>query len=360
LNGAAADPDLRASPVPQAGRVAPGPAPQQAADAAGSLMPTSLYGFIWRESANGQIRLCLLTLVVVPLSTLPLELQRRIVDDALGSQNVRYLLMLAAAYLAAILLQGGLKYILNVYRGRVVEIVIRRLRQTIYEASLYLSAQADATPDEEVDKGGLVSMVAAEAEEVGGFVGDSISIPLLQGGTVLVVFLYLLWVQPVIASLAVIIYFPQVFVVRQGQGLINRFARTHAKLLRKMGDHIVVVGPAAKPGVDPIRRFLRLANRAFDTRIVIYRTKFFLTFFGNFLDALGPLIVLLVGGWLVIHGRTEVSTLVVFISGFQKVADPWDQLINFYRSAANADIKYRLIVDTLMPRKREPVLAGPA
>ena len=54
-----------------------------------------------------------------------------------------------------------------------------------------------------------------------------------------------------------------------------------------------------------------------------------------------------VGGWYVIHGQTSVSTLVVFISGFQRIADPWDQLINFYRTAQIAQTKYRLFARTL-------------
>jgi len=58
-------------------------------------------------------------------------------------------------------------------------------------------------------------------------------------------------------------------------------------------------------------------------------------------------IYLVLGGWLVIQGRTEVSTLVVFISGFQKIADPWDQLVNFYRSASNARIAYNVMAETL-------------
>ena len=308
-------------------------------------MPTSLYAFIWRESKRSQIWLCLLTLVVVPLSMAPLELQRRIVDDALDSRSVMALLPLAGVYLVVLLVQGGLKYVLNVYRGRVIETIVRRLRELIYAGSL--EQHVAEMPLLEVQRGGLVSMVAAEAEDVGGFVGESLSIPLLQGGTVVAVLGYLVWVQPLIAGLAVALYLPQLFVVRWGQQHINRAARTHAKLLRKLGDHIVIIGPASAPGADPLRRFMRIAGRAFDTRIAIYRLKFFLTFFGNFLDALGPLVVLVFGGWLVIEGRTEVSTLVVFISGVQKVADPWDQLISFYRVAANAGVKYQLIIDSI-------------
>ena len=90
-----------------------------------------------------------------------------------------------------------------------------------------------------------------------------------------------------------------------------------------------------------------IAASARRARVKIYRVKFALTALGNFVDAIGPLIVLSVGGWLVLQGKTEVGTLVVFISGFQKIAEPWDQLLTFYRTTSNARVKYKLIADAM-------------
>ena len=46
-------------------------------------MPPTLYAYIWQNSRRGQIVLCVLTALVSFLTAVPLELQRRIVDDAL-------------------------------------------------------------------------------------------------------------------------------------------------------------------------------------------------------------------------------------------------------------------------------------
>ncbi len=319
-------------------------------------MPRSLFAFIWQISRRQQILLCLLTVVVSLLTMVPLELQRRIVDDAIHAANPGYLVMLSLIYLGVLLLQGGLKYGLNVYRGTLVEKVTRFLRQTIYQgtqAATPLGAPAAAPVS--VQKGAVVSMVATEAEELAGFVGDSLSFPLMQGGTALSAMGYLFWIEPRIAAFAALLYLPQLLVVPYGQRKINRWAAAHARLLRKMGDAIVQTGAdrAGKPKYQ--RRFLKLMDGAFRTRVNIYRVKFFLTFFGNFLDAAAPLIVLSIGGWLVIQGRVEVSTLVVFITGFQKVADPWDQLLTFYRTASNASVKYHLIADAVPSGVARPV-----
>lgn len=311
-------------------------------------MPASLYGFIWKVSRRDQLLLCAITLVVAGMSMAPLELQRRIVNDAIDNRDIRSMLLLCGLYLAVLLLQGGLKYWLNVARGILVERVALYLRRRIFKHMVDRPAHK-AGAGQRIDRGAVVSMTSAEVEEVAGFVGDSISMPLLQAGTAFGTLGYLFWVQPEIAVFALALFLPQMFMVPLGQRRINRWAAIHARLLRKLGVVIVTGDDSRLTPLHSERRFNRLAEGARATRVLIYRVKFALTFLGNFIDAIGPLIVLTVGGWLVVQGKTEVGTLVVFISGFQKVADPWDQLLTFYRTTSNARTKFRLIVDTLPP-----------
>lgn len=307
-------------------------------------MPKSLYAYIWQVSRRQQIWLVILTLIIAGLTMLPLELQRRMVDDAIHNADISFLLTLASAYLALILLQGSLKYLLNVYRGRLVEQVVRRLRQTLFRELVVPPADGKAT---NIDKGAIVSMTSSEVEEVAGFVGDAFSFPVMQGGTAIATLGYLFWIEPKIAVFAFVLYLPQMLVVPLGQKRINRWAAIHARLARKMGSVIVHAEDGKLTRHHLGTRFKRLADGAYQTRIRIYRVKFFLTFFGNFIDAFGPLTVLTLGGWLVITGQAEVSTLVVFITGFQKVADPWDQMLTFYRTTSNARTKYRLLTEAL-------------
>jgi ABC-type multidrug transport system fused ATPase/permease subunit len=268
------------------------------------------------------------------------------VNDAIHDQDLHYMLLLCGLYLVVLLVQGGLKYLLNVYRGSLVERIALQLRGRIFDVLV------NAPPEKRensaaIDKGAIVSMTSAEVEEVAGFVGDSISFPLLQAGTAFGTLGYLFWVQPQIAAFALALFVPQIVIVPMGQRRINRWAAIHVRLLRKLGG-VIVSGEKSTLGRKHLeRRFAKLSQGALATRVLVYRVKFFLTFLGNFIDALGPLIVLSVGGWLVLNGKAEVGTLVVFISGFQKVAEPWDQLLTFYRTTSNARIKYRLIVDTL-------------
>ena len=317
------------------------------APATAPAMPKFVYAYIWRVSGRQQVILCLLTGAVIALSAAPLELQRRITDDAFGAKDIRLLALYCGLYLALIIVQGVAKYILNVTRGRTVEIVSRKLRLQIFDYLTTMAAKEHSSEATLVSRGATVSMISAEAEDLAGFVGDSTSMPLLQGGTALVIFGYLLWLNPLIAGFAALLYLPQVFIVPATQRGINRNSVTYAKVLRKVGNKIVALDKATSKDGKSGGHFKRLVNQSFDLRIRIYRMKFFLTALGNFLDALGPLIVFAIGGWLVIKGSIPVSTIVVFISGVQKVSDPWDQLITFYRTASNTQAKYELIRKTL-------------
>ncbi|SMF35915.1 hypothetical protein SAMN06265365_11225 [Tistlia consotensis] len=327
------------------------------------MRPASLYRYIWQTTRRRQVLILLLTGLIVPLAMVPLEVQRRIVDRAIVKGDLGELALLAGAYLSVILVQGGLKYVLNQHKGRVLEDVARDLRRRLLidcaprpESDGPSTAGpppdtlvVDGAGDSPVDEGTIVSVLAAEAEDVAGFASESLSVPLLQSGTILVVAGYLLWVQPLIAVLAMLIYLPQGIVVPRVQHAINRLARARTNLVRRLGHEAAahwIEAPEAGRSTHA-ERALRLIEQIYATRIRIYLRKYFLTFLGNFLDALGPIVVLSVGGWLVIQGRTEVGTLVVFISGFQKLSDPWDQLITFYRMLSNACVSYGLVVGVL-------------
>lgn len=309
-------------------------------------LPRGLYRFIWRLTSRDQLLLSLLTLLVIPLSALPLELQRRMMNEAIGERNADLLLLLAAGWIIVLLVQGGLKYLINLRRGLVVEKVARELRRRVHELTRRGDEQGLRAPHDPANAGLLVSMVAAEAENVAGFVAESISMPLLQAGTILAVLGYLIWVQPLIAALSLLLYLPELIIVPLQQRTLNRLGRLHTLVVRRLGIQLVREEMATRRRSDA-GAFAGLVERAFDARLAAYRIKYGLTFLGNLLDALGPVAVLGFGGWLVMQGQASVGTLLVFITGFQKVGDPLDQLMGFYRTTQNAVVSYRLMVAAL-------------
>ena len=104
-------------------------------------------GYVMRCSGRHQIVLALLSAGVFGLSTVPLELQRRIVNDAIKAGTITVILWLAAAYVGVALLEQALKLALNIYRAWVSEDAVRSLRKTLLDAG-HSDSSATGVPQE--------------------------------------------------------------------------------------------------------------------------------------------------------------------------------------------------------------------
>src|SRR5215204_571713 len=74
------------------------------------VLPQTMMGFVLRCSGRHQIALALLAAGVFGLSSVPLELQRRIVNDAIKNGATETIFWLAAAYAGVALLEQALKF----------------------------------------------------------------------------------------------------------------------------------------------------------------------------------------------------------------------------------------------------------
>lgn len=150
-------------------------------------LPPSIAGYVWRRSGKHQIGLSILSAMVFLLSVWPLEIQRRIVNDAMSSGSLSVIAWLSIGYLGIALLEGGLKFVLNLYRGWVSETAVRHLRTTIVRLDRCVPPPGGAP-----QQGGVgIALVLSEVEPVGSFVGISLSGPLLQSGILVSVLGYM-------------------------------------------------------------------------------------------------------------------------------------------------------------------------
>lgn len=313
-------------------------------------MPNTLFGYIWKVSSRHQVGLCLLSVTVFLLSAVPLELQRRIVNDAIGKGALDAILWLALAYAAVALAEGAVKLCLNVYRSWVSERAVRRLRVRIGE----LTGNAVAAEDRAVAEGDRISMILSESEPIGGFVGMSISEPLLQGGILLSVFGYLAYLEPWMALLSVAVFAPQLVFVPLMQRAITRRAGERIRTLREVSGEIV--GAAGGDAALTAAQNGRIDN-VFTLNMGIFKLKFAMHFLMNLMHHLGVAVVLGVGGWYAVQGRIEVGTVVAFVSGLAKVNDPWGDVVNWFREMTVVDMRYRLVADAMRGMAQEKVPA---
>src|ERR1700709_1688081 len=99
----------------------PDPAWRPARASGAAEMPRNIFRYVLKTSGWHQLFLLLLTIGVFLLEVVPLELQRRIVNDLVKHRDYWLIIVLCAAYARVVLLQGGTKLVLNVYRSWVGE-----------------------------------------------------------------------------------------------------------------------------------------------------------------------------------------------------------------------------------------------
>jgi len=286
-----------------------------------------MMGYVMRCSGRHQVVLALLSAGVFGLSTVPLELQRRIVNDAIKSGATRTILWLAAAYAGVALLEQALKLTLNIYRAWVSENAVRSLRKTLL----------DVGHGDSGETGTHAAMVVAEAEPIGGFVGMAISEPLLQAGILATVIGYMTYLEPWTLVLSIGFLLPQALFVPLMQRAINNRAGKRIRTIRRVGSDIVETGV---PEEDRIERVFRL-------NMSIYRIKFTMNLGMNLMYYLAVAIALGVGGLFAVEGRIDVGTVVAVVSGLGKLNDPWGDLVNWGRELSVDSVKYRLFADAL-------------
>jgi len=183
-------------------------------------LPTTLFRYVFAVSWRHQIALIGLTVAAFLLEIVPLEIQRRVVNNLVKERPFQLVIVLCAAYSGAVLIQGAIKLGLNVYRGWVSENATRDLRRYV----IGYSRMARTVAPEAEARGIGAAMIVAEVEPIGGFVGNSLSEPLLQAGILLSVLAYIVHLDRWMAAAALGLFLPQLVFVPLMQGAINRRA----------------------------------------------------------------------------------------------------------------------------------------
>jgi ABC-type multidrug transport system fused ATPase/permease subunit len=300
-------------------------------------LAASLLGYVWRMSGRHQLWICLLAGATATLTAVPLDLQRRIVDDVIADGDLALLWWLAGLYLAVLLVQGAAKYVLHMYQGWLSESAIRYNRAhltRIYE-------RHNNAAEGNVHSGEAVSIIGAEIDRLGGFVGEGLSQPVVNGGMLLAIIGYMLVIEPQVALISMVFVLPQILLMPVLQHRINVLMARRVSMMRGFGDRLTEL-PEAEADFNGSDMPERL-DHIFDNRVRTFLWKFGQKAAVNLLNGVAPLSVLLVGGLMVIEGETTIGVVVAFISGFDRMSTPLRELIAYYRIAAQASVQHRMI-----------------
>lgn len=295
----------------------------------------SLYSEIWRVSGRRQIVLILLSIAIAGLAAVPLSFQKDIINELTSdSLKTDVLIRLCTGMMLVILLSLSLKWMLG-YRVSILgEDITRLLRNIVYSGS----NQDKSNGLSGIPTGTLSTVISAESEELGKFAGGAFSEPVVQIGTLISVIGYIAATQPVLGMIALTMIIPQIILVLSTQRPVNNLVASRVRILRHSTDLITTT---QADGI--VQEVLDEFDAIYETRRHIFLWKLSTKFVLSAINGAGTVAVLLLGGFIVIEGRTDVGTVVAATIGLGRLQGPTAFLIAFYRQVSATRVKFELL-----------------
>ncbi len=308
-----------------------------------SIVKRSLLSWIITGNHKLKVLLILTVFVAVLIRIIPLEMQKRIVNQAISLKAFDLLLVYCGFYLAAVVVAGALKYLSGYLQTIIGQRALTAMRQDLYRHMLGLPLGFFR----KTQPGMVVQSFASELATAGDFVGLAVSVPLTSFLSLIAFTGYLLWLNPLLAAVSFAIYPLALFVLPGLQRRANAENQKRVDVSRDFSGKIV----EAVSGIQEIhgnaahhvesRKFDALARKLEKVRITwnLYRQGIKVS--SNLFTSFSPFIIFLLGGYLTIKGQIGLGALVAFLSAQEKLFDPWRELIDVYQSYQEASISYR-------------------
>jgi ABC-type bacteriocin/lantibiotic exporter with double-glycine peptidase domain len=310
---------------------------------ASPITEKSLFYWVFKDNLKLQIILLLVIILIVFARVLPLEMQKRIINDSIALRNVDGLIFYSIIYIIAITTASGLKLAINYLQAVIGEKAMTSMRKELYHHILTLSLGFFRT----TQPGMVVSSLMTELSTAGTFAGMAFAVPVTNILTLLAFTGYLLWLNPKLALATLLIYPIVVFVVPILQKKANKANKKRVDLSRTASSQIA----ESISGINEIqvhgaynlegRKFDNVAEKLKKIRIRWSLFRFGIKTVNNYFVGLGPFIVFIFGGYLVMHGELALGAMVAFLSAQEKLFDPWKELIDFYQIYQDASVRYR-------------------
>lgn len=281
-------------------------------------------------TGRGQLVAMALSVAGTLLALAPIELQRRMIDDAIGGEDTQLLLTLGLIYLGAIMLRQVVKLALGLLQNWLSESAIAYMR-----GHLWSLRGAEAPRNGEGRD--IVSVMTTETEALGGFAGAGPSLALANVAMLIGALGYMFWVEPFVALAGLALLAPQAALAPVLQRRLNRLIAVRLRMMRRF---TTALGRDDPPEETELRK---RAHHLYDSRIIFVIWKQSMKALLNLLNAAAPLAVIGIGGWMVINGGTTLGVVVAFVGGFSRLGDPVRQLISFYREAAEAKVRHEMV-----------------
>lgn len=307
-----------------------------------SVVKRTLFSWVSSTSLKLQFTLIFIAIFMVVVRVFPLEMQKRIVNEAIILKEFDLLFLYCLGYLFAVAVASGLKYLSIIIQTDISQRAMADMRRKLYDHIITLPLDFFR----KTQPGFVVNSLVSELNVPSNFVGMAISVPVINILTLVAFACYLFYLNPLLAVVSFSIYPVIIFLVPILQKKANAANKKRVDLSRqlsgKIAESISGIHEIHGSGAYGIEnsKFSNLVNKLLKIRVSWTRYKEGVKVTNNFFTSLGPLIIFILGGYLSINGRLDLGALVAFLSAQEKLYTPWKELIEFYQVYQNATVTY--------------------
>ncbi|GAB4340374.1 MAG: hypothetical protein Kow0089_13960 [Desulfobulbaceae bacterium] len=322
--------------------------------------------FYWITRRHRPLQFLLLLIIVGSMffRVFPLEMQKRIVNEAIHLRDEQLLFLYCGLYIGAVTLAGLLKYLINILQTVIGQKILVEMRTELYSHILQLPLQFYR----KMQPGTVISAMTAELNAIGFFLGGALAIPVTSVLTFLAFVGYMFSLSPMLTLLSMSVYPFELIVIPLLQRRYNRLNKKRIKNTRAMGN---VVNEAIS-GIHEVhsnssypleeKRLAGYVDSLYRILKKLFIVKYGMKFANNMFQSFGPFVLFIVGGYLAINGEFTLGALVAFLSAYEKVYDPWREMLEYYQNYQDASVRYRQIMkifDLDPEHEREPEAREP-
>ena len=329
-----------------------------------AIIDKSLASWIFTKNRKLQVLLIVSAVISVFANVLPLEMQKRIVDEAINLRNYDLLILYGGIYLASFAIASGMKFLINSLQTVIGQRTVANMRKELYGHIITLPLGFYRRTQE----GLVVAAMTTELATAGDFVGMAIAVPVTNLLMLGAFTGYLVWLNPLLAVVTLSVYPAVLLLIPVLQRRVNHYNKKRVdagrRMAGKVGESVAGIHEIQANGAFAIekRKFDVVVDRLLGIRIIwrLYRygIKVVNSLFTNF----SRFLVFSFGGYLAIEGHLELGALVAFLSAQEKLYDPWKELIQFYQAYKTSAVTYRRTLQyfdsrpehALVPQGRDP------
>jgi putative ABC transport system ATP-binding protein len=261
-------------------------------------------------------------------------------------ERVGTLFALSGVFLALVIVNGLFKYYINIYKGKLGERLLRRMRFTLVDHILrFPPATFKRLKGAEIS-----SMVKDEVEPLGGFTGDAFVAPALLGGQALTALVFIFVQSVPLGLITAALVSVQAFIIPKMRRRLLVLGRERQLTARELAGRVSEI----VDGIHTIHAYdtsnyeradvaARL-GRIYKIRFDIYQWKFLVKFINNFLASVTPFLFYSIGGYLALNGRLDIGQLVAVIGAYKDLPGPLKELIDWDQNRQDVQVKYHQVI----------------